>query len=228
MQTDKNSWSKSIFRIAEKSLSALPWILLIASVAVFFCVKDSPDWHDLALSYVAGMVVYFLTVVIPNTIKSIKLKRYILHELALLYNEYRDLLWKISTREPETDPFALEQIQNGLEKYNCKKQSDCICLSHRTVDILRPKCSRILGATSLLISKHYAFSVEQLLVIHEITQVWFIKDIAALGTGSDYFQSRQKMLTKAEFLVQRFNALQELYFDIKHKANLTIGWHPES
>lgn len=68
--------------------------------------------------------------------------------------------------------------------------------------------------------------MEQLLVIHEITQVWFIKDIAALGAGSDYFQSRQKMLTKAEFLVQRFNDLQDLYFDIKHKANLTIGWHP--
>lgn len=228
MQIANNSKSKSVFRIAEKVLSTLPWILLIASVAVFFCIEGHPDWHDLALSYIAGMVVYFLTVVIPDTIKSIKLKRYILHELALLYSEYRDLLWKISCKEPETDQFALEQIQNGLEKYNCKKQSDCICLSNRTVDILRPRCTRILAATSLLISKHYAFSVEQLLVIHEITQVWFIKDIAALGTGSDYFQSRQKMLTKAEFLVQRFNDLQELYFDIKHKANLTIGWHPES
>lgn len=226
MQTDKNSRSRNVFSLAEKVLSALPWILLFASVVIFFCIEGHPTWHDLSLSYIAGMVVYFLTVVIPNTIKSIKLKRYILHELAILYNEYRELLWKISSKEPEKDAFAIEQIQNGLERFNCRRQSDCICLSNRTVDILRPKCSRILGATSLLISKHYAFSVEQLLVIHEITQVWFIKDIAALGTGSNYFQSRQKMLTKAEFLVQRFNDLKDLYFDIKHKANLTIGWHP--
>lgn len=226
MQKGNNSRLRAIFRIAEKFLSAIPWILLVASIAIFFYLEDHPNWHDLSLSYIAGMLVYILTVVIPDKIKSIKVKRHIIHELALLYNEYRDLLWTISSRKSGTDPFALEQIQNGLERYNCKKQSDCICLSNRTVDILRPKCSRILGATSLLISRHYAFSVEQLLVINEITQVWFLKDIAALGTGSDYFQNRQKMLTKAEFLVQRFHELQELYFDIKRKANVTIGWHP--
>lgn len=226
MQKGNNSRLRAIFRIAEKFLSAIPWILLVASIAIFFYLEDHPNWHDLSLSYIAGMLVYILTVVIPDKIKSIKVKRHIIHELALLYNEYRDLLWTISSRKSGTDPFALEQIQNGLERFNCKKNSDCICLSNRTVDILRPRCSRILGATSLLLSRHYAFSVEQLLVIHEITQVWFLKDIAALGTGSDYFQNRQKMQTKAEFLVQRFHELQELYLDIKSKTNVTMGWHP--
>lgn len=215
----------SFFLIFEYILCSFPWIML--AIAIILCVVEKHGvWHDLALSYFSGMVVYILTVVIPNWVSNVKLKRHIVNDLARLYNAYKDLLWTISAKTPGKTPVSLEQVQLGLERFNCARGGDCICLSKNTIDILRPKCTKILGITSLLITRHYAFSVEELLVIHEITQVWFLKYISAIEPGGKYILGRAQMMNNAEFLVRRYNDLQKTYFEIKRKANRTVGWHP--
>lgn len=203
------------------ALSALAVIILI-------CVDGHKDMHDLALSFVSGMVVYVLTVVLPEKVRMKKLKRYVINELITLRREYRDLLRVIVGRPCNLSSFTMEQIQNGMERFNCRKHSDSICLSDRTVDILRPKCIRILDITSFLMTKYYAFSVEQLLVIHEITQVQFLTDIADLAPDSDYCHKKQRMIRKADYLLRRYNDLQKIYSEIKEETDRTIGRHPSS
>lgn len=224
---EKNKASKAVFKSFERTLTLVTWILLIVAIFILFVDGINRNLHDLALSYISGMIVYVLTVVIPGILKHIRLQRFVINELALLYLEYKDLLRTISGEKTEDDIFSIELIEKGLERFNCRKQSDCICLSNRMVDILKPKCAKILSITSLLLSKHYAFTVEELLVIHEITQVWFLKDISSLDANSDYFQRKTQMMNKAEYLVNRYNDLKTLYFTVKRKTKYTIGWHPD-
>lgn len=223
---DKNKISKSVYNLFEPILTIVTLGLLIIAIVILFIEGINRNWHDLALSYISGMVVYVLTVVIPGVIKHIRLQRFVINELALLYLEYKDLLRTICGEKPQDDTFSIELIEKGLERFNCRKQSDCICLSNRMVDILKPKCARILSITSLLLSKHYAFTVDELLVIHEVTQVWFLRDISSLDANSDYFQSKRQMTNKAEYLVNRYNDIQTLYFNVKRKTKYTIGRHP--
>lgn len=172
------------------------------------------------------MVVYAMTVFIPDIIKDLKLKRHVISDLSRLYSEYRGLLWTISKKTPGVNPFSPEQILLGLEQLNCRRKPDNICLSAKTINIITPKCSRILDITTQILSKHYAFSVDELLVIHEITQVWFLKDVSELNTECDYWQTKAELIEKAEYLILRFYDLQDLYFKIKCKTSNTIGWHP--
>lgn len=223
---EKHKITKLIFSLFELLLCIAPLVLLIISIIVLLHRDVFTNWHDLALSYIAGMVVYMLTVFIPDTIKDTKLKRHIINDLAALYGEYRGLLWTLSKKTPETNKFSLEQIQLGLEQLNCRRTQNQICLSSKTINIIKPKCIKILETTTSILSKHYAFSVEELLVIHEITQVWFIKDISELNTNFDYWQGKEQMMEKVEYLVQRYYDLHHLYFKIKRRTNLTIGWHP--
>lgn len=228
MQTiDKNKISKSVYNLFEPILTIVTLGLLIIAIVILFIEGINRNWHDLALSYISGMVVYVLTVVIPGVIKHIRLQRFVINELALLYLEYKDLLRTICGEKPQDDTFSIELIEKGLERFNCRKQSDCICLSNRMVDILKPKCARILSITSLLLSKHYAFTVDELLVIHEVTQVWFLRDISSIDANKDYYQRKGQMMNKAEFLLKRYNDIQTLYFNVKRKTKYTIGWHPD-
>lgn len=214
------------FPLTDFLLSAIPWLLLIVALYVMFIECDRV-WHDLSLSYISGMIVYALTVSLPDAMRSIKLKRYVIKDLAALYREYNDLLWTISDKTSDDGSYSLVQIQKGLEQYNCRKQSNGICLSNRTIDIIKPKCEKILSLTSTLMSKQKALSVDELLIIYEITQVWFLKDVSSLEDNSDYYQGRKEMMVKAEYLVLRYNDLQSLYFKVKRKVNFTIGWHPQ-
>lgn len=228
MQTiDKNKISKSVYNLFESILTIVTLGLLIIAIVILFIEGINRNWHDLALSYISGMVVYVLTVVIPGVIKHIRLQRFVINELALLYLEYKDLQRTICGEKPQDDTFSIELIEKGLERFNCRKQSDRICLSNRMVDILKPKCARILSITSLLLSKHYAFTVDELLVIHEITQVWFLRDISSIDANKDYYQRKGQMMNKAEFLLKRYNDIQTLYFNVKRKTKYTIGWHPD-
>lgn len=223
---NKNKITKSVFNSFELILTITPWILLIIAIIILLKRDDKDSLRDLALSYITGMVVYLLTVFIPDKIKDAKLKRHVISDLATLYNEYRGLLWTISKKMSGVDPLSQEQILLGLEQLNCRRKPDYICLSAKTIDIIKPKCKRILDTTSLILSKHYAFSVDELLVIHEITQVWFLKDVSELNTECDYWQTKAELIEKAEYLILRFYDLQDLYFKIKYKTSNTIGWHP--
>lgn len=214
------------FSLIDFVLSAIPWIFLVIALYVMFADYNKV-WHDLSLSYISGMIVYALTVSMPNAMRHIKLKRYVINDLETLYYSYRDLLKTISDKSSEVDPYTIDQVQKGLERYNCRKQSNGICLSNRTIDIIKPKCERILSLTSTLMSKQKALSVDDLLVIYEITQVWFLKDVSSLEDGSDYYQSKKEMRNKAEYLVLRYNDLQSLYFKVKRKVIFTIGVHPQ-
>lgn len=214
------------FSFIDFVLSAIPWVFLVIALYVMF-LDCNRVWHDLSLSYISGMVVYALTVSMPNAMRYIKLKRYVINDLETLYYSYRDLLKTISDKSSEVDPYTIDQIQKGLERYNCRRQSNGICLSNRTIDIIKPKCERILSLTSTLMSKQKALSVDDLLVIYEITQVWFLKDITSIEDGSDYYQSKKEMRNKAEYLVLRYNDLQSLYFKVKRKVIFTIGVHPQ-
>lgn len=222
----KNKNKCSTFYIAtEWVFHFTPWILLAIAIYILFRVHND-ILHDLSLSYIAGMIVYFLTVVIPDVTRNMKLKRYVISDLATLYKDYRDLIWTISDQPSEEYPYPFSKIRKGLERFNCRKESPGICLSNRMMEIIKPKCEKILQDTSLLMSKEKALSVDDFLIIHEITQVWFLRDIISLEDGSDYYQSRKEMMLKADYLVQRFNELQSLYFKIKRQIDLTVGWHP--
>lgn len=214
------------FSLIDFVLSAIPWIFLVIALYVMFA-EYNKVWHDLSLSYISGMIVYALTVSIPNAISHIKLKRYVFSELRTLYYTYSNLLKTISDKPSEDDQYTIDQVLKGLERYNCRRQSNGICLSNRTIDIIKPKCERILSLTSTLMSKQKALSVDDLLVIYEITQVWFLKDVSSLEDGSDYYQSKKEMRNKAEYLVLRYNDLQSLYFKVKRKVIFTIGVHPQ-
>lgn len=224
MVNNKNKFP-SLFVTIERAFSVIPWILLAIALYFLFRVNNS-TLYDLSMSYVAGMVVYVLTVVLPDVMKNVKLRRYVINDLAILYKDYKDLLRTISDRSPNEDPYSISQVRKGLERYNCRRQSSCICLSNRTIDIIKPKCERILNDTSKLMSKANALSVDELLVIHEITQIWFLRDIISLEDGKDYYQSRKEMVIKVEYLLQRYNDLQSVYFKIKRLSNLTTGRHP--
>lgn len=224
--SDKNYISKFIFNLFELMLTVVPWILLIIAIVILLRFDNCLCMHNLALSYIAGMVVYAMTVFIPDIIKDIKLKRRIISDLARLYSEYRGLLWTISKKTPETNPFSQEQILLGLEQLNCRRKPDYICLSAKTIGIITPQCRRILDITSQILSKHYAFSVDELLVIHEITQVWFLKDVSKLNPEYDYWQTKAELMEKVEYLILRYNDLHDLYFKIKRRTSLTVGWHP--
>lgn len=223
-----NKTSQTIFSIGDKLLKIIPWVLFgVALLVLFFIKEQNKIWHDLALSYIAGMIVYIFTVLLPEMSNGIKLKRHVFEDLANLYNAYKDLLWTISNKANGKDPFSLEQIQEGLElRFNCWRQSKYICLSKNTVDILKPKCKAVLDCTSILITKHYALSTEELLVIHEITNVWLLKEISELAEGSDYRQLKEEINKKAEYLVLRYKDYEKVYLAVKNKTRKSVGWHP--
>lgn len=223
-----NKTSRKVFSACDKLLKIIPWVLLIIALLVLFCIEEqNKTWHDLALSYIAGMIVYIFTVLLPEMSNGIKLKRHVFGDLANLYNVYKDLLWTISNKADGNDPYSLEQIQEGLEqRFNCWRHSKYICLSVNTVDILKPKCKAILDCTSTLITKHYALSTEELLVIHEITSVWLLKEISELAEGSDYRQLKEEINKKAEYLVLRYKDYEKIYFAVKNKTRKSVGWHP--
>lgn len=225
MGTEKFKQKRTIFLATDWVLALTPWLMfVIAGVGLFFA--NNATVRDFSLSYVSGMVVYVLTVVIPDVMRSIKLKRYVIKDLSTLHKDYKDLLRTISDQPTNEYPYPFIQIRRGLERFNCRKESSGICLSNRMIDIIKPKCEKILHDTSLLMSKDKALSVNEFLVIHEITQVRFLRDIASLKEGSDYYQSRKEMMVKADYLAQRFNELHSLYFKIKHQVDFTVGWHP--
>lgn len=225
MEIKKKKKCSTLFIKIECLFSFIPWILLAIAIYILFRVHNN-ILHDLSLSYIAGMIVYLLTVVIPDVTRNMKLKRYVISDLATLYKDYRDLIKTISDQPSDENPYPFTEVRKGLERFNCRRQSAGICLSNRMIDIIKPKCEKIISDTSLLLSKDSALSVNELLVIHEITQVWFLRDIISLEDGSDYYQSKKEMMLKADYLVQRFNQLQSLYFKIKRQIDLTVGLHP--
>lgn len=225
MQTNHKIYQR-IFSVFDKILWAILCILFVLAVIVLYFLNDLGGcWHDFALSYISGMIVYILTVAIPSYINRLKLTRTVVNDMALLRKAYRDLLLTISDKSQE-DPYTLEQIQSGLVRFSSHGKPGYICLSSRTVEIIKPKCERIQSLTSMLLTKPQAFSADELLVVHEITQVWFLKNVMSLDDDHGYVQKKDRMMKKAEYLVLRYNELEKLYKRFKKRTNVTIGWHP--
>ena len=226
-----NDWLFKKFRIVirERTLNCLLVLLLVVSIVAMFAFHSCTIVFNLSLSYVSGLIIYVLTSLLPQKMHEYNMKRRIMVDLDQLHASYKVIIKNISYHEMYKKIYSYDQVCKGVEKFNTCEDTDWrIGISANKVEMIRAACNIALSLSKKISSDSEALTAQEMLAIYEISQVWFIQDIANLPEGQDYVQEKSEMYRKLKYLMERYHDFDIVYQKIDKIVRNTVGRHPKS
>lgn len=226
-----DDWLFKKFRIVirECTLNSLLLLLLVVSIVAMFVFQSCTIVFNLSLSYVSGIIIYVLTSLLPQKMHEYNMKRRIIGDLDKLHACYKVIIRNISYHEKYKKIYSYDQVCKGVVKFNTCMDSDWrIGISANKVEMIRVACNKALSLSKKISSDSEALTTDEMFAIYEISQVWFIQDIAKLPEGQDYVQEKSEMYRKLKYLMERYHDFDLVYQKIDNIVRNTVGRHPKS
>lgn len=222
-------FKKFKFVISEFTLNCLLVLLLLVAIVAMITFQSCTIAFNLSLSYVSGIIIYVLTSVLPQKMHEYNMKRRIIGDLEKLHESYKVIIRNISYHEKYKKIYSYDQVCKGVERFNTCKDSDWrIGISADKVEMIRTACNKALSLSKKISSDSEALTTDEMFAIYEISQVWFIQDIANLPEGQDYVQEKSEMYRKLKYLMERYHDFDVVCQKIDKIVRNTVGRHPKS